>query len=390
MKLINEITLPPLHPSQKAIAQDTTRFRVISAGRRYGKTRMCAAMAIKSVLEGGHVMWVGPSYQIAEVGWRAVEWLGKQLPGAKITDRRLSINNGWIFVRSADSEGGLRGEGLDLLIVDECAHIRGFADIWQQQLRPALSDRKGCAMFISTPKGYNHFADLFAMQNTFPDWRSWQLPTSSNPYIDPAEIEAAKSTLPALVFRQEFEAEFVQLAGAMFKRTYFNYSDEMPKVNSLTRHWDLAASTKTQADYSVGCLGGMDADGNVHVLDIVRGRWEWPALIRIIRDTALSDGAGVAQFIETAGTQKGLLDLLLAEPTLAGISFRGVTPTQDKITRAQPVLARAEQGKLFLKRAEWNATLIDEFCAFPEVEHDDQVDAVSGMLAACAIPGWAW
>lgn len=381
------IELPKLHPEQKSIAIDTTRFKTLSCGRRWGKTRLAAALAIKSSLEGGHVMWVGPSYQIAEVGWRAVEWLGKQIPGVHIADRWLTINNGWIQVRSADSEGGLRGEGLDLLIVDECAHIRNFSDIWEQQLRPSLSDRKGGAMFISTPKGYNHFADLFNMRGD--DWKSWQLPTSSNPYIDKSEIEQARQQLPALVFRQEYLAEFVQLAGAMFMREYFRFADGSPTLQQ-TRHWDLAASTKTQADYSVGARGGMDTDGNVYITDIVRGRWEWPALIRIIRDTALSDGPEVMQSIETAGTQKGLLDMLLAERTLAGIAFRGVTPTQDKITRAQPVLARAEQGKLYMVRAEWNAALIDEFCAFPEVEHDDQVDAVSGMLTSCSNVGWSW
>ena len=385
MKLIHSVTLPALHPVQKEIATDTTRFKVISAGRRFGKTRMCAAIAIKTMLEGGQVMWVGPSYQIAEVGWRSLELLGKQIPGAHITDRRMTLNNGWIQVRSADSEGGLRGEGLDLLIVDECAHIRNFGDIWEQQLRPALSDRKGGAMFISTPKGFNHFADLFNMQG--PDWRSWQLPTTSNPFIDADEVDAAKRQLPALVFRQEYMAEFVQLAGAMFRREFMQFVDSGPVIQQ-TRHWDLAASTKTQADFSVGARGGMDADGNVYVTDLVRGRWEWPALIRIIRDTALSDGPEVVQSVETAGTQKGLLDMLLAERTLSGIAFRGVTPTQDKITRAQPLLARAEQGKLFLVRAEWNNGLIDELCAFPEVEHDDQVDAVSGMLTACAAESW--
>jgi predicted phage terminase large subunit-like protein len=379
------ITLPKLHPQQRVIANDTTRFQVLSCGRRWGKTRLAAAISIKRVLEGGGVMWVAPSYQIAEIGWRSLEYLGKQIPGARTLDRRLTINSGWVQVRSADSEGGLRGEGLDLLIVDECAHIRNFGAIWEQELRPALSDRKGGAMFISTPKGFNHFADLFNTHD--PDWRAWQLPTVSNPFIDPAEIEDARKQLPALVFRQEYDAEFVQLAGAMFLRTYFNFADTTPTITQ-TRHWDLAASTKTQADYSVGARGGVDTDGNVYVTDLVRGRWEWPALIRIIRDTALSDGPEVNQSIETAGTQKGMLDLLLAEPALMGIAFRGVTPTADKITRAQPLLARAEQGKLILKRAEWNATMIDEFCAFPEVEHDDQVDAVSGMLTAITARSW--
>lgn len=386
---INKIILPRLHPAQRQIAEDVTRFRVLSCGRRWGKTRMAAALSIKTLLEGGQVMWVAPSYQIAEVGWRSVEYLGQQIPGVKKVDRRLSAGNGFVQIRSADSEGGLRGEGLDLLIVDECAHIRNFGNIWEQQLRPTLSDRKGGAVFISTPAGFNHFADLFAMQNTDTSWRSWQLPTTANPFIDPAEIEAAHRQIPDLVYRQEYLAEFVQLAGALFKRENFQYTENIPMIQQ-TRHWDLAASTKTQADYSVGCLGGMDADGNVYVTDIIRGRWEWPALIRIIRDTALNDGPNVLQTVETAGTQKGLLDLLMAEPTLSNIAFRGITPTADKITRAQPVLARAEQGKLWLKRAAWNTTLVDEMLAFPMTEHDDQVDAVSGMFTSIGQTGWAW
>lgn len=381
----NKIVLPRLHLAQREIAENKARFRVLSCGRRWGKTRMAAALSIKTMLEGGQVMWVAPSYQIAEVGWRSVEYLGQQIPGAKKVDRRLTANNGFIQIRSADSEGGLRGEGLDMLIVDECAHIRNFGDIWEQQLRPALSDRKGGAIFISTPKGFNHFADLFNMAKTDDEWHSWQLPTTANPFIDPAEIDAARRQIPELVFRQEYLAEFVQLAGALFKREFFQYTENIPDI-PMTRHWDLAASTKTQADYSVGCLGGMDQDGNIYISDIIRGRWEWPALIRIIKNAALNDGPGIMQTVETAGTQKGMLDLLLAEPTLSNISFRGITPTADKITRAQPVLARAEQGKLYLKRAEWNTTLVDEFLAFPETEHDDQVDAVSGMMTSIGEP----
>lgn len=380
---MTKITLPALHPAQQAIANDQTRFKVLSCGRRWGKTRVSGALTIKRVLEGGHVMWIGPSYQIAEIGWRTLEWFGKQIPGAHIADRRLTINNGWVQVRSADSEGGLRGEGLDLLIVDECAHIRNFGAIWEQELRPALSDRKGGAMFISTPKGYSYFFDLFDQKGD--DWKSWQLPTSSNPFIDPSEIESARLQLPALVFRQEYEAEFVQLAGAMFRREYFQYAEKAPAMRQV-RFWDLAASTKTQADYSVGARGGVDDNGQVFITDIVRGRWEWPALIRIIRDTALSDGPAVSQTVETAGTQKGMLDLIHAEPSLRGIAFRGVQPTADKITRAQPILARAEQNKLFLIRGAWNAAFIDECCAFPEGEHDDQVDGASGMMAATRKP----
>ena len=387
---ITKITLPNLHDGQIAIKNDPARFKVISAGRRYGKTRMLALIALAKALEGGAVLWVAPSYQIGEVGWRLMRSIAGQIPGVEIRDgeKRISLARGWVQVRSADSQGGLRGEGLDLVIFDEAAHIRDLQRVWEQEIRPALSDRKGGAYFISTPKGFGYFYELFKMGEMDTDWKSFHAPSADNPFLDPAEIEAARLQLPALVFRQEYLAEFVQLVGAMFRREYFNYCESVPSITQV-RHWDLAASTKTQADYSVGCKGGMDDDGNVYITDIVRGRWEWPALIRIIRETALSE-PGVMQSIETAGTQKGLLDLLMAEPTLVGVAFAGITPTADKITRAQPLLARAEQNKLYLLRANWNAAFVDECCAFPEVEHDDQIDGASGMLSSISVTGWAW
>lgn len=375
------VVLPPLHPMQKAIADDPSRFKVLACGRRWGKTRMAVSVAIRDLLEGKRVMWVGPSYQIASVGWRSLEFIGKQLPGVTVKqgERKLIYKEGWVQIRSADSEGGLRGEGLDLLIVDECAHVRDFQAIWEQELRPALSDRKGRAIFISTPKGYNHFYELFKCE--LEGWKSWQMPTYTNPYMDQVEIDVARGQLPDLVFRQEYEAEFVQLAGAMFHREYFEIVETLPKLK-VGRHWDLAASTGTKNDYSVGCKGGVDQDGNVYILDVVRGRWEWPALIRVFKSTALSDDC--PQSVETAGTQKGFLQLLMAEPQLMGISIKGVTPHNDKITRAQPLVSRAEHSKIRLLRGPWNQDFINELCAFPEVDHDDQVDATTGMLLMLA------
>ena len=187
-----------------------------------------------------------------------------------------------------------------------------------------------------------------------------------------------------LVFRQEYLAEFVQLKGNMFFRTYFEIVESHPGLTVQARHWDLAASVKTQADYSCGVRLGLDADGNAYILDCVRGRWEWPALVRVIAQTALADGSTVQQSVETTGTQKGMLDLLLAEPSLAAVPFRGIAPVADKIARANTWLARAEQNKVKLLRGAWNAAWLDEICAFPEAEHDDQVDATSGAFATIA------
>ena len=309
--------------------------------------------------------------------------LGRKIPGAtpRLTTRTVHYpGGGWVQVKSADNPSTLRGEGLDLVIVDETAHISKFMEAWQQSLRPALSDRKGSAIFISTPKGYNHFWELYKDAETMDGWASFQHPTWDNPYIDPQEIEDAKAQLPALVFRQEYGAEFVQLAGALFQREWFNVIRKAPEKLRYVRFWDLAASTKTTADYTVGAKVGLTKKGLLVIADVVRGRWEWPEAVKIIGDTALSDGKGVVQGIEAVGVQTGMYQLLVREPKLAGIAFKPVKVLKDKLTRAMPWLARAEQQLVALVQGEWNAAFLDEVCGFPEVDHDDQVDAISGAV----------
>jgi len=380
--------MPPLHPAQVKIANSEARFRVVCCGRRFGKTRLAVLLSLAEMLRGGAVLWTAPTHDKAMIGWRLFEELAAQVPGVVVQrgSGRIEYGGGWISVRSADSEGGLRGEGLSLVVVDEAAHIRDLERIWQQELRPALTDRKGRALFISTPRGFNFFYNLFRMADHDADWQSWQFPSSANPFLDPAEIEAARRELPALVFRQEYMAEFVQLSGAMFRREWFEIVESVPSLTVQARHWDLAATSKTTGDYSAGVRVGLAADGTAYILDLVHGRWEWPALIRIIGQTARSDGPGVVQTIETVGVQRGMLDLLRAEPALADIPFHGVMPLADKIARANTWLARAEQGKVKLLRGEWNAAWLDEICAFPEAEHDDIVDATSGAFAGLAVP----
>ena len=379
------ISPPKMHQKQANIYLDRARFKVVSAGRRFGKTMLAARKLTECAVNGRQSFWVAPTYQIAEIGWHAMIKMAAQIDGAKVNkaDKVVYIGNGWVKVRSADSEGGLRGEGLDYLIMDEAAHIRNLKDVWEQELRPSLADRQGGAMFISTPKGYNYFYELYKQAEIDPAWKSWQVPSWDNPYLAAAEIEAARKSLPSLVFRQEFGAEFVQLAGAMFRREYFQIIDaaEVPYLKNTVRFWDLAASTKTLADYTAGCKLGMDQDGNIYVLDMVRARYEWPQLLRVVKTTATNDGASVTQGVETTGTQRGFLDILMAEPTLAGIALQGYSPDKDKITRAQPLLARAEQGKVRVVRAQWTSEFVDELCAFePDCDHDDQVDAASGAL----------
>lgn len=211
-----KITLPPLHEGQRRVHDSRARFKVLACGRRWGKTRDAALEAIaEACVVGSRTWWVAPTYQISEVGWREMVSLARQIPGAKIKrgERTIEIL-GTITVRSADDPQKLRAEGLDFLIMDEAAYCDPL--VWGEVLRPSLMDRKGRAMFTSTPRGKNWFYVLHEQAKTEPDWESWNCPTWDNPYIATEEIEHARRTMTPGRFAQEIAAEFVDFEGRVF------------------------------------------------------------------------------------------------------------------------------------------------------------------------------
>jgi predicted phage terminase large subunit-like protein len=356
-------------------------------------------MCVDVALRGGRAWWVSPTYRMAQVGWRQLAGMGQQLghlAEVRRGDQEIVLRGGGsVVVRSADDPSRLRGEGLDLVVVDEAAHMRNLRDIWEQALRPALADRQGRALFISTPAGINYFHELYqaGIESDTRDWCSFHFASWENPHLDPAEVEAMRAQMPALVFRQEIEAEFVQLEGAMFRREMFRIVDatDAPATDAEVRFWDLAASAKTTADYTVGARVGRTSDNYLVIRDVVRGRWEWPEAARIIAETARADGPAVAQGIEAVGTQRGMAQILRRDPSLLAIAVSPVEVAGDKVQRALAWLGRAEAGNVYLVHGGWNAVFLDEACAFPESEHDDQVDAVSGavQMLADAVSAWS-
>ncbi len=217
MPTITRIDVHP-HPGQAEVHKNQARFKVLAAGRRWGKTRLGVNECLEIAAAGGRAWWVAPNYKMSEVGWRPLRRIGGKI-GAEIrkVDRQIVLpNGGEVTVRSADNPDTLRGEGLDYIVIDECAFVPEEA--WTEALRPALSDREGGAIFISTPKRRNWFFRLYQQGlNGDGNWKSFQFPTSANPYIAPAEIEAARETLPADIFRQEYLAVFLEGEGAVFR-----------------------------------------------------------------------------------------------------------------------------------------------------------------------------
>jgi len=315
------------------------------------------------------------------IGYRLAVPLASAIPGSEVSksDRMISFpGGGELWFKSADvGHGSLRGEGLDLAILDEAAFVPG--DVWQKQIRPALSDRKGRGLFISTPNGegdWFHEAYLRAEKGT-PGWRAWRLPSWTNPYLDPEEIAEARSNLPSIVFRQEFGAEFVSAAGARVRREWLRVG-RPPEGERLTVTMgvDLAISTKDGADYTAAVVMGKAADGRIYILDASRARLPFDGVLRFIRDMAGKHRPeGIA--IETVQYQAAVVSELLRTTDLP---IRGVRPDRDKVTRFQPLEARMEQGLVYL-----DPGLPEEFTrellAFPLGEHDDWIDAMAYAYA---------
>ena len=245
--------LPPFHRGQMEVALSPARFKVAACGRRWGKTRLGSALCVKTAAAAGRAWWVAPTYPVAMVGWRLIHRLALQIPGAAIrqSERLVTFpNGGEIQVRSADNPDSLRGEGLDFVVMDECAFIH--EDAWQEAIRPALADRKGRALFISTPKGRNWFWRIWqrCMDEHDTEWHGWQLPTSANPYIDPAEIEAARLGLPERIFLQEFLAQFLDDAGGVFRRVMESATAE-PQDGAHAHHeYTFGVDWGRQSDYT--------------------------------------------------------------------------------------------------------------------------------------------
>lgn len=213
------LQLPPLHEGQRAIFADAHRFKAVSAGRRFGKTKLGALMCFAVAAQGGRAWWVAPQYGIALIGWRMMRRLAVQVPNVTVRESERMITlptGGTVQIKSADNPDSLRGEGLNFCVLDECAFLDERA--WVEVLRPALADRQGGALFISTPKGRNWFWRIFQAAHDDPAWRAFHFTSYDNPYIPPGELDALKEQISERAYRQEILAEFVEDGGGVFRR----------------------------------------------------------------------------------------------------------------------------------------------------------------------------
>ena len=382
-----------LLPWQQEVFNDTTRFKVIAAGRRTGKSRLAAWMLIIRGLQAdrGHVFYVAPTQgQARDIMWQVLMELGHSvIASSHVNNLQIKLVNGaTIALKGADRPETMRGVSLRFLVMDEYADMK--PEVWEQILRPALADQKGDALFIGTPMGRNHFYELYtyACMSEDESFKGYHFTSYDNPLLDEKEINAAKQSMSAFSFRQEFMASFEAQDSELFKEKYVNFSEEEPDTGEYYIAVDLAgfadvnkATTKTKRLDQTAISVVKANENGWWVADIIHGRWGVEKTARKIFD-AVDEYRPVAIGIEKGALKNAVLpylsDLMKKHQRFFRIEelTHGNKKKTDRIVWA--LQGRFEHGAILLNKGEWNTQFLDELFQFPNpLVHDDLIDSLA-------------
>lgn len=261
----------PLSKPQETIAKDPKRFKVVIAGRRFGKTHLAIRNLCYHAKEPHKEVWyVSPSYKMAKnIVWRKLKNKLIDLRWAKKvneTELKIELKNGSVIaLKGADNADSLRGVGLDYLIMDEFADIDPTA--WYEVLRPTLADKEGHAMFIGTPKGISNWSyDLYqAVLENPEEWSRYQFTTIEGGNVSAKEIESAKKDLDERSFRQEFLATFENYAGRIYYAFDREHNVKQTDYNTSVIH--------VGCDFNISPMSSciaVQSGSSIHLIDEIR------------------------------------------------------------------------------------------------------------------------
>lgn len=379
---------------QRTVFEDTHRFKVVAAGRRCGKSRLSAVTLLIEALncpDGSSVMYVAPTLgQARTIIWDLLHDLGRPIiKSSHINNLEITLINGKkILVRGADNPDSLRGVSLTYLVMDEVAFIK--EDVWQKILRAALSDKKGRALFISTPSGRNWFYDVFKLgqESTDEEWKSWHFTTADNETIDPKEIEAAKRSLSSFAFKQEYLSSFDTAGADVFKQEWVKKGSE-PNNGSYVIAIDLAgfediaagSQNKKRLDETAIAIVKVADNGDWFVKEIQHGRWDIKdtcfRILKVIKEYEPIQ-IGIERGTAKNAVMTVLQDMMRQYNTFAHIQTltHGNKKKTDRVIWA--LQGRFEHGKVILNEDEDWAEFEDQLIMFPtKGVHDDLVDALA-------------
>lgn len=311
------IELPQPHINQQAILDSSSRFRVVMCGRRFGKSELSQIEIITSALHGNNVAYITPTYALAKTFF---DQLSKAVPfESNRSDLAIQFpNGGKVQFFTGERLDNMRGRKFHLVVIDEASFIPDLESGWLNSIRPTLTDYKGRALFLSTPKGKNYFYSMYikGIANET-DWQSFQFSTYDNPFIDKSEVDDARLQLPEIVFEQEYMANPMENAAnpfgsAYIKQCVFPMSTQPVKVYGV----DLAKSM----DFTV--ITGLDQNGSVCYFDRFQKDWRQTkqTITNLVKAPILIDSTGVGDPIFEDLQQDGL--------NITGYKFSSTTKQQ--------------------------------------------------------------
>ena len=337
---------------QKQVWADDTRFKIVAAGRRTGKSRLAAWMLIVNALQAdkGQVFYVAPTQgQARDIMWQTLLDLAHPVVvSAHINNLQIKLVNGaTISLKGADRPETMRGVSLKFLVMDEYADMK--PEVFEQILRPALADQKGGEL------------------------------------LDPDEIDLAKKSMSSYAFRQEFMASFEARGSEMFKEEWVKFGDK-PDVGDYYISIDLAGfedvskkrSKNSKLDESAIAVVKVNEDG-WFLENIIYGRWDLAETARKIFE-AVRDYRPISVGIERGISKQAVMSPLMDMMKQNGRFFvveeltHGNRKKTDRIMWA--LQGRFENGQITLGKGEWNTRFMDQLFQFPDVlTHDDLIDA---------------
>lgn len=251
-----KINLYQPHQNQLTVINHPARFKVLTCGRRFGKTTLAInELVYHALLKPNSDYWyVAPTYrQAKEIAWRMLKKLYYTLPeelqqGTNESELWVEVGNkSRISLKGADNEDSLRGSALDAIIIDEVDSVVSWSALWNEVLSPSLVDRKGWAWFIGTPKGYSNLYHLSSKQD--PDYQAFHFTSYDNPHIDPEELDKERQRLTDDEFAQEYLADFRKHSGLIYRefdrKTHVVDEIELPGNDMYYRTMDFGAGNPT-------------------------------------------------------------------------------------------------------------------------------------------------
>jgi predicted phage terminase large subunit-like protein len=419
---MTDVRMRRLHTGQQFVRAHARRFNTLRCGRRFGKTEFGLdrlAMPPNGIISGRPVAWFAPTYKyLVDVWSQADELFDPAIVSRDKQNHILYMHNGARidFWTLEDPKAG-RSRKYAHAIIDEAALARNLREAWEQSIRPTLTDYRGSADFLGTPKGRDYFAELCDRGTwrkrlpdgrevdclpsdegarpvvakadgspAFPDFQAFHLPTLANPFIDPEEVAAAEAELPSLVFRQEYLAEFVDFAGTVVKREWIRWGNPLERwrEEQLTTcaGGDLAVKFSETSDYTAVVVLSRDPDGYYWVRFAQRARLPFRDQLRMFA-TVGSIFKVRAIYIEEVAYQAVAVQELLATTTLPVFGFQ---PDKSKFTRFLAMQSRFQRG-LIVYDESVDPAFYGEILAFTGDEkhdaHDDYVDALVMAYHAC-------